>query len=285
MSKCWIIGPIAWDRPYQVPSVPSSGQFVQAVRMSGRLGGTGANVARSLASRYSPVGMIGYVGRDDFGKRSVRDLEARGIDVRQVQALPVETSQVLLFIEPSGERTIVGAAEDNLHRITIPVGEIGTGDLVYVAAWRQEFESALTAIDAVGAVVASVPFGRPHGTLPVRYVIGSMSEIPVQAADIWATYSSWTGGALSCVTLTRGAQGAQVLDADGCADRPAVVVQAVDATGAGDAFAAAVLASILEGRPIMSGVQEGLAWGAAAARCEGSIPPPWPDVVGPSQSA
>ena len=282
MPKCWIVGPIAWDFPYRIPSLPSSGQFIQATRMPGRLGGTGANVARALVSRNAAVGMVGYVGQDKYGERSVQDMQARGIDVSQIEKLPGQTSQVLLFLEPSGERTIVGAAEDNLSQITIPAGAISSGDLVYFAAWREEFEPALRDIESAGGIVACVPFRKPLVTLPVSYVIGSISEVPEPASDIWAKYSSWTGDKLKYMVLTFGSRGVQLLSACDSKELPAVVVQTVDTTGAGDAFAAAILAAILDGRPIMSGVQDGLVWGAATAQKEGSIPPPWPDVLSAS---
>lgn len=283
MPKCWIVGPIAWDFPYRIPSLPSSGQFIQAIRMPGRLGGTGANVARALASRNEAVGMVGYVGRDKYGERNVQDMQARGIDVSQVEKLSGETSQVLLFLEPSGERTIVGVAADNLSKITMPSGAIHSGDLVYFAAWREEFEPALRDVESAGAIVACVPFRKPLETLPVSYVIGSMSEVPEPAGDIWARYKSWTGGKLKYMVLTLGSQGVRLLSSCECRELPAMVVQAVDTTGAGDAFAAAILAAILDGRPMMSGVHDGLAWGGATAQRESSIPPPWPDVLSASQ--
>jgi len=223
--------------------------------------------------------MIGYIGQDRCGERSLRDLERRGIDTSAVQTLLGETSQVLLFVEPSGERTIVGAVEDNLNRITIPTDAVGAGDLVYFAAWRAEFEPALRDLHGAGAVIASVPFLQPHGALPVPYVIGSMSEVADRADDLWARYSPWTGGELRCMALTLGADGVRVLGPGSCEELPAPAVAAADATGAGDAFAAAVLAAILDGRPVLAGVREGLAWGAATVRTEGSIPPDWREVA------
>jgi ribokinase len=279
MAECWIIGPIAWDWPYRVPYLPTSGTFVQAVQMPGRLGGTAANVARALVSRYQPVAMIGYVGRDEYGELSEQDLRTRGIDTSYVETFDGDTSQVLLFIEPSGERTIVGAAEDNLYRVRIPVGAVKAGDLTYFGAWRDTFEPAVGELDKVGAVVASVPFSQPRSELPVSHVVGSISDVPESAVgDPWATYQAWTGGRLRHLTLTQGAGAVRTFSELGCEERPAIRVQAVDSTGAGDAFAAAVLAAMLAGQPVLSGIREGLAWGAATARSEGSIPPAWRQV-------
>ena len=179
-----------------------------------------------------------------------------------------------------GKRTIVGVAADNLSKITMPSGAIHSGDLVYFAAWREEFEPALRDVESAGAIVACVPFRKPLETLPVSYVIGSMSEVPEPAGDIWARYRSWTGWTSSVHGAhLLGSQGVRLLSSCECRELPAMVVEAVDTTGAGDAFAAAILAAILDGRPTTSGVHDGLAWGGATAQRESSIPPPWPDVL------
>ncbi len=282
MRRCWVVGPIAWDWPYHLPRLPSSGEFVQAERLAGRLGGTGANVARALASRHLPVAMVGYVGRDSYGESSKKDLADRGIDVSHVLTLPGETSQVLLFIEPSGERTIIGAAADHLTSVTFPVGAVCSGDLVYIAAWREEFEPAVGELASAGVIVATVPFAQPGAALTVSHVIGSASDVPESAAaDPWAAYSSWTGGRLKYLTLTRGAGGVRSFSDSGCAEVPTAAVAVVDTTGAGDAFAAAMLAAIATGLPVQDGIQDGIAWGAAASRTAGSIPPDWADVPVP----
>ena len=68
---------------------------------------------------------------------------------------------------------------------------------------------------------------------------------------------------MRAMTLTAGKAGATVFDGEGSRHVPSPTVTAVDATGAGDGFAAADLASILEGRPIVEGVAEGVVWGQA----------------------
>jgi sugar/nucleoside kinase (ribokinase family) len=279
MADCWVIGPIAWDWPYRIDGIPPSGGVAQAVRLPGRLGGTGANVARALASRGQAVEMVGYVGDDEWGTRSVADLRERGIGTQHVSTLRGPTSQVLLFVEPDGERTIIGVAEDRLEQVDAPDAHVMPGDLVYFAAWRAPFETLVERLAARGARIASVPFAPAARPLPVRHVIGSMSELPMTAAkQPFRAYERWTAGLVENVVLTRGPLGARRAGPDGDADLPAVVVRAADTTGAGDAFAAAVLASIAAGRPLDEGIEEGLRWGAATSASEGSIPPPWGDV-------
>jgi sugar/nucleoside kinase (ribokinase family) len=281
MNKCWIVGPIAWDWPYRVPRVPASGESIQGHRLPGRLGGTGANVARALASKAKAVGMIGYIGRDEWGKRSRDDLVARGVDVNYISTVDAETSQVLLLIEPSGERTIVAIVSDELARVPIPHDLFAPDDVVYFASWRKPFAATVRRLAERRVVVVSVPFAPEPSPVPVRYVVGSMSELPAAAAhDPYSSYRSWTGEAVEALILTRGQQGVRVMSASGLVDHGAVKVDAIDSTGAGDAFAAAVLATLMEKRPLDEGVINGLTWGAVTAATSGSIPPPWDSVGG-----
>lgn len=278
--ECWIIGPIAWDWPYRLDRLPPSGGVAHAQALPGRLGGTGANVARAVASRGHRVRMVGYVGSDEWGARSREDLAARGIDIEHVATFEAGTSQVLLFVEPRGERTIISIVQDQLERVRLASDTVARGDLVYFAGWRQQFEGMARNLAAAGATIASVPFAPPAGPLPVTYVIGSRAELPNGAAhDPYGAYLAWTRETVTDVVLTRGEYGAVRCGQGGAASFNAVEIQPVDSTGAGDAFAAALLVALLEQRPLDEGILEGVRWGAAAAaRCT-SIPLPWSEVA------
>jgi sugar/nucleoside kinase (ribokinase family) len=54
----------------------------------------------------------------------------------------------------------------------------------------------------------------------------------------------------------------------------------VDATGAGDAFAAGLIATLLTGHDIQDAMERGAAQGAAAVEVLQSVPPDWADSVG-----
>lgn len=271
-----MVGPIAWDWPYEIDRPLVRGGVVQACRLRGRLGGTGANVARALASRLPAVSMVGYVGDDEWGERNLEDLRARGIDVEYVARWTGPTSQVMLLIEPDGERTIVGVVEDRLGRLRAMPRRVAPGDFVYFAAWREGFDPIVRAFATAGATVASVPFSPSTRSVPVSYVIGSMSELPDAAGgDPFGTYRDWTDGALQGVALTRGAAGVCLLNDGDATELPAVPTHVRDSTGAGDAFAAGAICALAEGRSLRCGVRDGLLWGSRAAASASSIPPAW----------
>jgi ribokinase len=81
------------------------------------------------------------------------------------------------------------------------------------------------------------------------------------------------GAQRGLVALTLGAQGAVLLeDGNEIARAPAPKVNAVDGTAAGDAFAAALVVSLLEGRERAEALRRACAAGAIAASRRGAQP-------------
>jgi sugar/nucleoside kinase (ribokinase family) len=275
MPDFWVVGPIAWDRVLHVPFLPPSGGFVQASGAAERPGGSGANAAMALASTGARVHMVGYVGDDEPGARLRAMLSAAGVDVRFVHDRDGHTSEVVILVEPSGERAICGIWPDLLHTVEVPADVIQPGDLVYYAAWHKEFLTAMRQLVGRGITIAAVPPPTPTPALPVTYVIGSES----QYAALDARHVVHDGeDAVRAVVVTRGKDGVAIHDRDSSIAYPAHRVSAVDTTGAGDAFAAGFLHQIAAGASVDHAASAGIAWAAATVQSPASIPPPWQTV-------
>jgi sugar/nucleoside kinase (ribokinase family) len=272
MADFWVVGPIAWDRVLHVPCLPPSGGFVQASDASERPGGSGANVAIALASTGANVHMVGYLGEDDPGARLRSVLGAAGVDVDFVHDRGGHTSEVVILVEPSGERAMTGMWPDLLHTVPVPVTDITAGDVVYFAGWREEFRPAMTKLTADGVMVATVPPPLLAPALPATYVIGSETQYGDQGLqDILLTGA----GTLRAVVVTRGADGVVIHDHHGSTIYPAQPVPVVDTTGAGDAFAAGFLRQIAGGGTLGEAAAAGIAWASVTVQSPASIPPPW----------
>ena len=277
MADFWVIGPIAWDRVLRVPHLPSSGGFVQATEVIERPGGAGANVAIALASTGAVAHMVGYVGDDEPGARMRQVLDEAGVDVRWVQTCGDHTSEVLILVEPTGERSIVGLWPDVLRTVPVPVGEIRAGDVAYFAAWHEEFRPVMQQLADAEVTVATVPPPHVDPALAAAYLIGSRQQFGDQDPV----------GALSgavpmprAVVVTEGAAGVTVHDHDGSVPYPARQVDVVDTTGAGDAFAAGFLYRVVSGAALAEAVSTGITWATAAVQEPASIPPTWSQVAG-----
>jgi site-specific DNA-methyltransferase (adenine-specific) len=272
MADFWVVGPIAWDRVLRVPRLPPSGGFVQASEASGRPGGSGANAAIALASTGARAHIVGYVGEDEPGARLRAMLADADLDVSFVHGRDGHTSEVVILVEPSGERAIIGIWPDLLHTVPVPVADISAGDVVYFAGWREEFLSAMTTLTAAGVTVATVPPPLLAPALPATYVIGSEAQYGDQ--NLQDTVSSG-GGTLRAVAVTRSSDGVVIHDHDGSTAYPAQPVPVVDTTGAGDAFAAGFLHQIAGGATVEEAVTAGIAWASVTVQSPASIPPPW----------
>jgi ribokinase len=272
MADFWVVGPIAWDRVLHVPCLPPSDGFVQASEASERPGGSGANTAIALASTGANVHMVGYVGEDEPGARLRAVLDAAGVDVSFVHARAGHTSEVVILVEPSGERAMTGMWPDLLHTVPVPVADITAGDVVYFAGWREEFLPAMTKLIPVGVIVVTAPPPLLTPAPPATFVVGSEAQYGDQnLQDIVSTGS----GTLRAVAVTRGPDGVVIHDQDGSTVYPTRPVAVVDTTGAGDAFAAGFLRQIAGGRTLEEAAAAGIAWASVTVQSPASIPPPW----------
>jgi ribokinase len=275
MGDCWIIGPIAWDNVAHVPHLPERGGFVQADTLTGRPGGAGANVALALASTGVHVHMTGYAGADEPGDNMRAVLTDGGIDITHVQRVAGRTSEVLIMIEPDGERTMIGLHPDLLHTVTIPAEAIQPGDIAYFAAWREEFLPEMGQIEDNGALVITVPNPHMPAVIPASYLVGSHAQYDGQDP---AHYLAQPSARLRAAAVTRAAEGAVLYQPGSVQSFPARQVTAVDTTGAGDAFASGFIHQIASGGTPAEAITAAIDWSAAAVQEPGSIPPPWDTV-------
>ena len=245
-----------------------------------RDGGSGANTAAWLASLGVATTFVGCVGDDAFGERAVAALSAAGVEaaVRVHASLPTGTCIVL--VGPDGERTMIPSAGANS---TLAAADVLTAltdaDHLHASAYpllREATAPAIsTALDAARragiAVSVDAASAAPLAAFGARRFLGLVGRALLFAnADEAAVLTGLGDPATAAAALARhcgeaivkaGTRGAVWSDGlDTCAV-PAVTAQVVDSTGAGDAFAAGVLAARLGG----SGIAACLAAGARTA--------------------
>jgi ribokinase len=95
---------------------------------------------------------------------------------------------------------------------------------------------------------------------------------PDAAVDAEAAGRELIRSGVKQVVMTLGENGALLVNASSCTHFPAVQVQAVDTTGAGDAFNAGLATALAHAAPIEQAVQFAVVIGAMAVTKEGVIP-------------
>lgn len=245
------------------PRLPRPGETVLGDRFLLAPGGKGANVAVAAARLGVGVRFFGARGDDWFGEFAGGALEAEGVDVSSLRVVPgVHNGVALIAVDAQGENQIVTLPGAN--------GLAGAPDACGAGVWfcpgevpRAAHEGTLVAARADGAtaIVNPSPANGIEPELVARFDIAIVNETELH---------TFAGHLPARVVLTRGAAGAVLLPKG--TELPAVAAQAVDTTGAGDAFAGAVCAGIAAGVPLEQAVQLALVTAAISVEREGCQP-------------
>jgi ribokinase len=246
-----VVGSINLDLVVRVDRLPRAGETVTGGDLVRVPGGKGANQAVAASRLGARVRLIGAVGNDPFADEALSTLA--GSDVELDVARVGVTGVALIVVDAAGENQIVVTPGANAELEPRPVDgavlcqlEV-MDDVVRAAAQRASF-FALNAAPA-----------RAIDVEPDLLVVNQLE------------YDVVSHGRL--VAVTHGAEGA-VLLADGreIARATPPPVEAVDGTAAGDAFTAALVVSLLEGREPAPALERACAAGAIAASRFGAQP-------------
>lgn len=274
--KVWIVGPIAWDTVIYLDEFPLKGGFGQATRKVERVGGTAGNVAIALATAGVETGFVTYLGNDDYGKEIKKVLENSQISELYIKEIEGETSHVVVAIDNSGDRTIIGLNVSELNQVNLIDVPLKSGDIVCFVVWRPYFiESLLIAQEAGCTTVVGIEALKDLNVKGANIAIGSRSEYsPEYQMDEYLKR-------FSRIVLTSGESGVSQFEGENEIFKPALKVSAVDTTGAGDSFLAGYLTAIAHGdetgeRALVAGIH----WAALMVTKEQSVPPDWNQVPG-----
>jgi len=277
-ARVIVVGSINADLVVRAKRLPAPGETVTGGRFSRHGGGKGANQAVAAARLGARVAMVGAVGDDDLGAEALALLAGEGVDVDAVARSAAPTGVALIAVDAAGENQIAVAsganAELDADAVDRAVRAAGPGA---VLLGHEVPEAAVLA----GARAARGPVVlNPAPARPVPDELAALGPLltpnageaceltgerePEAAARALAART----GAPVLVTL--GERGVLVLDG-GAAERLAAPrVDAVDTTGAGDAFNGALATALAEGRDLRAAAAFAVAAAALSTRAAGA---------------
>ena len=268
-----VVGSSNIDLIFRTPRLPRPGETLAGHTFRLDFGGKGANQAVMAARLGACVAMISRVGRDVFGEQTLANYRHEGID----------TAHVSLDAErPTGAASIAVDDEARNCILVVPGANLGLSP--------EHIRQAAPAIRAAAVLLCQLEVPqesvlesfRVARTAGVRTILNPapaavLSEELLQLTDVCVPnepeLESLTGqpadtleqaeaaartlarrgpGAL---VVTLGHRGALVLERDTIEHISPVPVQAVDPTGAGDAFIGALGVSLASGLPLRSAVR------------------------------
>ncbi|MEU2336864.1 carbohydrate kinase family protein [Streptomyces sp. NPDC013172] len=273
-------------RPVDAIPEGQGATLVEDIRMTAA--GTAAGTALSLAKLGATVQTTGAIGTDATGDMLVQLLRRAGIDTEfLVRRVDTGTSASVLPIRSDGGRP-------SLHLLGANV-TYGLDDVPWEAL-AEASHLHLGGPELIGVEVAAriLHFAKEHGVttsvdLLAPGVFGSFEQLAPalphidhllpnddqvlgfsEEEDLVAGAKKLVGAGAGLVAVTRGADGALLVTADGTEAVPAFEIDVVDTTGCGDAFSAGFVYGIGLGRTPLEAAVLGNAVAALVAQGLGS---------------
>jgi ribokinase len=258
-----VVGDVATDVVVVLAGAPAPGSDRPASIRS-RGGGAGANVAVHLAQLGMPVLLAGCIGDDAPGAGLVAELTAAGVGLALRTVPGAATGTIVSLVEPGGQRSMLADRGANLDLRPDDVPTPAPGGHLHLSGYtlldpgpRAAGLAALAAAAAAGCTVSVDPASTgPLAAYGVdRWLADTAgATVLLPNADEARLLTGCGDPADSAralaqrhpvVAVSLGADGALWASGGVLVHRPAQPADVVDTTGAGDAFAAGLLAAWL----------------------------------------
>ena len=287
-----IVGSINMDLVVRTPRLPGPGETMRGGPFRTNPGGKGANQAVAAARLGAHVTFVGAAGSDDYGRSLQEMLQQEGIDAAHLMIRQGQSTGVgMIMVDTEGNNAIVVAPGAN--DLVSPSDIDNIADLIAEADMlllQMEIppaanERAIQIAESLGtrimlnaaparplspSLLAKVDFLVANET-ESRLLTGTDASVPDAAIA-----SRITSMGPRIAVVTHGAEGATWCITDAAHHQDAFAVEAIDGTGAGDAFIAALAIAHAErdfdDQRLHESIRFASAAGALAAMREGAIP-------------
>lgn len=272
IKKIVVVGSTNMDMVVKTSHIPVPGETVLGGSFLMNPGGKGANQAVTVARLGGDVIFISKVGNDVFGKQSSQLFDEEGINTYHVLSDSEMPSGVaLITVDQSGENSIVVAsgANGNLFPDDLKdaLEEIAAAGFLLMQLEIPMETVHFVAKYAAGKGVRVILNPAPANTLsaellsyidiitPNKKEAEMLSGVKVNNIET-AKKAAKTiyGMGVKNVVVTMGALGAVICQEGKTAVIPAVKVEAIDTTAAGDVFNGALAVALSEGKNITEAV-------------------------------
>jgi len=270
-----VAGHVNWDVTLRVDRLPEPDGESRIFDQQSSGGGSAANVAYDLALLDVPAGVVGSVGDDEHGLLATRELEAVGVDLSGLlRVADGETTVKYVLVEDGGEVSIL--ANDGANEAVGP-GDVddafvASADHVHLTSQRPDAAAHIARVATDAGATVSVDPGRRLDDRDYGDVLGNADVVFVNDREAEAVLDAPPKEAFpdQVLVVKHGAAGAEVHAPEGHFEHPGFGIEPVDTTGAGDAFAAAFVATRLDGGSYERALERANAAGAYTASAQGA---------------
>ncbi len=280
MPDIAVIGSYVVSLTVRVPRQPVMGEALIGDLFDMGPGGKGTNQAIAAARLGARVELLACLGDDPFADSAESLYESEGVATKHIHRLQDSNTGVgMVTLLPSGDNWIVGHLGANLlmqpQQVQAFEPVIARSD-VLMAQLEVPIETVAMAMElgrkhqvttilnpAPGQplepdVIANVDVLTPNES-EARILLGLPPDDPTPTPGL---ASQLLDLGVENIIVTCGEEGALIVTAQGTESVPATAVQALDVTGAGDSFNAALAVGIGEGMDLKSAVVQATRAGA-----------------------
>ena len=280
MPKLVNFGSLCIDNVYRVARIAHAGETVASDSHAVFPGGKGLNQSIAAAKGGAQVVHVGAVGSDGDWLRDT--LAEAAVDASGVRTVGAASGHAVIQVNDAGENAIVIAGGANRHLTSADreaaMAHMAAGDWLLLQNEVNDLEAMLELAASRGCQVAfnvAPADGREANYDLAGVALLIVNEVEAAAlagvADPSAAASTLRERHPNAeLVLTLGADGLIHGGPNGIASLPAFPVQAVDETGAGDAFIGFLMAALLAGAAMPQALRLGGAAGALAATKAGA---------------
>lgn len=281
-----VFGSLNLDFVLRVPRLPVAGETAIGERYALAPGGKGANQAAAAAKAGARVAMAGRIGGDAYGETLIAALRQAGVTTHLLKRAEAPTGAAFVVVDHEGRNQIAVARGANglAQAADVPRSALRGGWLLLqmevtpAENWRllrrARQEGAKTMLNAAPA--APVPEEALHR---LDYLVVNEVEAVELAGRLALSFASPVEAAREIarahrhsVVVSLGPEGAAAFTPEGNFRIDALSVEAVDTTGAGDAFVGALAAALDEGQAFPAALRFASVAGALACTKEGAMP-------------
>ncbi len=264
-----VVGACNMDLISYVPRLPKMGETLHGTQFQMGFGGKGANQAVMAAKLGGDVAMVSKVGKDSFGESTLANFHAWGIDTQHVLVTQEAFSGVApIAVDAAGNNSIiivVGAnnclTEEDIEAARPAIA--GASVLICQLEIPEEITlAALRIAKEVGVTTILNPAPARHDLPAIFYELADIlcpnegeSQLmtghrvdTLPEAEAVGRHLLERGSGK--VVLTLGERGSLLVSHDETVHVPATPVDALDTTGAGDAFVGSLAYFIASGQPL-----------------------------------
>jgi ribokinase len=280
-----VFGSINLDLVTRVERFPRPGETIAGRSFAMHPGGKGANQALAAARAGARVRLVGAVGRDAFADPALGSLAAGGVDISGVERVDDATGCATIMVDSAGENCIAVVAGANAHADARAIGDeqLGRDSLLVL---QQEVSAAANAsllerAHRLGArILLNAAPARPLSSDFLQMldflVVNEVEAVTLAGPLGWpVTPEPFARAAIAShdslgVVVTLGAQGALAANNESICRAGAPAIEAVDTTGAGDAFVGALAAALDRGETLHGALRYAVAAGSLACTAHGA---------------